>query len=241
MPRRTPPPMPSCASEDPLDAPRIASPLRGVSYALRRSAPREEIALDANVAADVRDVFWFDGSALIAVASGRRWRAGMATDRRRHPPDSDRRRPWPVGRTGRRRSDRPVGWVSFGLIKIDVRVHGRGRGQQHYKYRRSQDHRCLPGLHKKLQQRRRLRRARGSRLPATRLKKRSLPYPPQLDTSQRASIGLGTRGACLTAQGQSHRLCLSGQQSVGESNRRRLKPNSSSNSPWHSETAAESS
>ena len=67
MPRRSPPAMPSCATEDPLDAPRIASPLRGVSYALRRSAPREEIALEANVAADVRNVFWFDGSALIGV------------------------------------------------------------------------------------------------------------------------------------------------------------------------------
>jgi penicillin-binding protein 1C len=67
MPRRSPPAMPNCATEDPLDAPRIASPLRGVSYALRRSAPREEIALEANVAADVRSVFWFDGSALIGV------------------------------------------------------------------------------------------------------------------------------------------------------------------------------
>ena len=42
MPRRAPPAMPSCATEDPLDAPRIASPLRGVSYALvdRRRAKR---------------------------------------------------------------------------------------------------------------------------------------------------------------------------------------------------------
>jgi penicillin-binding protein 1C len=67
MPRRSPPAMPSCTAEDPLDEPRIASPLLGVSYALRRSAPREEIALEANVAADVRNVFWFDGSALIGV------------------------------------------------------------------------------------------------------------------------------------------------------------------------------
>jgi penicillin-binding protein 1C len=67
MPRRTPPPMPSCAAEDPMEAPRIASPLRGVSYALRRSAPQEVIALEANVAADVRNVFWFDGSALLGV------------------------------------------------------------------------------------------------------------------------------------------------------------------------------
>jgi penicillin-binding protein 1C len=67
MPRRSPPAMPSCVTEDPLDEPRIASPLLGVSYALRRSAPREEIALEANVAADVRNVFWFDGSALIGI------------------------------------------------------------------------------------------------------------------------------------------------------------------------------
>ena len=67
MPRRTPPPMPSCATEDPLDAPRIGSPLRGVSYTLRRTTPGEEIALEANVAADVRTVFWFDGSALLGI------------------------------------------------------------------------------------------------------------------------------------------------------------------------------
>ena len=47
------------------EAARIASPLRGVSYALRRSAPQEVIALDASTAADVQSVFWFDGSALI--------------------------------------------------------------------------------------------------------------------------------------------------------------------------------
>jgi penicillin-binding protein 1C len=67
MPRRTPPPMPGCASEDSLDAPRMTSPLRGVSYALRRLATDEDIALDADVAADVRNVFWFDGRTLIGV------------------------------------------------------------------------------------------------------------------------------------------------------------------------------
>ena len=36
-----------------------------MSYTLRRSAPQESIALDASAAADVRKVFWFDGSALI--------------------------------------------------------------------------------------------------------------------------------------------------------------------------------
>jgi penicillin-binding protein 1C len=65
MPRRTPPPLPNCATADSTEAPRLASPLRGVRYALRRSAPQEVIALDASTGADVRRVFWFDGSALI--------------------------------------------------------------------------------------------------------------------------------------------------------------------------------
>jgi penicillin-binding protein 1C len=67
MPRRTPPPLPACAVEDRMEAPRIASPLRNVTYALRPSAARDGIALDASVAADVQRVFWFDGSALIGV------------------------------------------------------------------------------------------------------------------------------------------------------------------------------
>jgi penicillin-binding protein 1C len=73
MPRRIPPPLPPCTAEDTMDGPRIASPLRSVSYALRRSAPQEAIALDASAAADVQRVFWFDGGALIgarAVADG---------------------------------------------------------------------------------------------------------------------------------------------------------------------------
>jgi len=65
MPRRTPPPLPNCATADSSEAPRLASPLRGVRYTLRRSAPQEVIALDASTAADVRRVFWFDGTALI--------------------------------------------------------------------------------------------------------------------------------------------------------------------------------
>jgi penicillin-binding protein 1C len=39
--------------------------MRNVIYALRQAVPQETIALDAGVAADVRRVFWFDGSALI--------------------------------------------------------------------------------------------------------------------------------------------------------------------------------
>jgi penicillin-binding protein 1C len=69
IPRRTPPPLPACTVEDRMEPPRIASPLRNVTYALRRSAPRDGITLDASVAADVQRVFWFDGSALISVRS----------------------------------------------------------------------------------------------------------------------------------------------------------------------------
>jgi penicillin-binding protein 1C len=69
MPRRAPPVLPACAAQDAAEAPRIASPLRSVSYTLRRSAPEGVIALDASAAADVRSLFWFDGSALIGKAA----------------------------------------------------------------------------------------------------------------------------------------------------------------------------
>ena len=65
MPRRVPPVLPACATEDSADAPRIASPLRGVAYTLRRSRPDGVIALEASAAADVGNLFWFDGGALI--------------------------------------------------------------------------------------------------------------------------------------------------------------------------------
>ena len=68
MPRRMPPPLPSCANDD-GDAPRISSPLRNVSYTLRRSHPETVIALEASAAADARNVFWFDGRALIGKAA----------------------------------------------------------------------------------------------------------------------------------------------------------------------------
>jgi penicillin-binding protein 1C len=73
MPRRVPPPLPGCASEDSADAPRISSPLHNVSYTLRRSLPDGLITLDASAAADVHSLFWFDGRALIgklAVSEG---------------------------------------------------------------------------------------------------------------------------------------------------------------------------
>jgi penicillin-binding protein 1C len=65
MPRRAPPKLPDCALDDSSEAPRIASPLRNVTYTLGEPT-RDSIALETSVAADVRDVFWFDGGALIA-------------------------------------------------------------------------------------------------------------------------------------------------------------------------------
>jgi penicillin-binding protein 1C len=64
LPRRVPPPLPACAAENPADAPRLLSPLRGVVYTLRKKS--DVVELDAAVAADVQNVFWFDGRALIA-------------------------------------------------------------------------------------------------------------------------------------------------------------------------------
>ncbi len=53
MPRRVPRPLPGCAVEDSTDAPRIASPLRSVSYTLRGGSLNEVIALEAGTAAGV--------------------------------------------------------------------------------------------------------------------------------------------------------------------------------------------
>ena len=64
MPRRSPPPLPSCALDDRSDPPRISSPLRNVTYSLRTSS-KDSIPLEASVAADVQRLFWFDGTALI--------------------------------------------------------------------------------------------------------------------------------------------------------------------------------
>jgi penicillin-binding protein 1C len=66
MPRRKAPAIPDCAVDSTSDFPRIATPLRGVTYALRRKSGRETIPLEASTAADVDSVFWFDGAALIA-------------------------------------------------------------------------------------------------------------------------------------------------------------------------------
>jgi penicillin-binding protein 1C len=64
LPRRVPPPLPSCAAENPAEGPRLMSPLRGVVYTLRSKS--DVIELDAAVASGVQNVFWFDGRALIA-------------------------------------------------------------------------------------------------------------------------------------------------------------------------------
>ncbi len=69
VPRRLPPSLPPCAMEDRLEPPRIASPLRNVTYALQPSRSQDVISLDAIVAADVKRVYWFDGNALIGARS----------------------------------------------------------------------------------------------------------------------------------------------------------------------------
>jgi penicillin-binding protein 1C len=67
MPRRKAPVIPNCAADDASDAPKITTPLRGVTYTLRRqNSALETIPLEASIAADVQTVFWFDGKNLIA-------------------------------------------------------------------------------------------------------------------------------------------------------------------------------
>jgi penicillin-binding protein 1C len=65
MPRRIPPALPDCVSQQTGESPIISSPLRSVSYSLHRRKSEEVIHLEASVAADVHSVFWFDGRALI--------------------------------------------------------------------------------------------------------------------------------------------------------------------------------
>jgi len=72
MPRRKPPADADCAIIADGEPPRIDSPLRGVSYTLRRSQPeRNRIALSASVDAAVRRLYWFaDDAYLGQVAPG---------------------------------------------------------------------------------------------------------------------------------------------------------------------------
>jgi penicillin-binding protein 1C len=69
MPRRLPPVLPKCAAVDRGEAPRMASPLRNVSYTIRSKPGQDSISLDAAVAGDVERMFWFDGNALIGAMS----------------------------------------------------------------------------------------------------------------------------------------------------------------------------
>jgi penicillin-binding protein 1C len=66
MPRRKPPAIPACAADDASGIPKIATPLRGVTYTLRHKPGEGTIPLEASTEADVDSVFWFDGAALIA-------------------------------------------------------------------------------------------------------------------------------------------------------------------------------
>jgi penicillin-binding protein 1C len=66
MPRRKAPALPDCAVEIDADIPKIATPLRGVTYTLRRKFRAQTIPLEASTGADVDSIFWFDGAALIA-------------------------------------------------------------------------------------------------------------------------------------------------------------------------------
>ena len=63
MPRRPPPRHPTCAADGRPEAPRIASPLRGVSYALRRRDPDDSARGECRRRR--QPLFWFDGRALI--------------------------------------------------------------------------------------------------------------------------------------------------------------------------------
>ena len=67
VPRRPAPALPACASIDRGEGPRMASPMRNVSYSVRSKPGQDSISLEAAVAGDVQRVFWFDGNALIGV------------------------------------------------------------------------------------------------------------------------------------------------------------------------------
>lgn len=75
MPRRVPPPRPSCAQGGPVvvgDGPRIVSPLQGAHYVLRISSPTP-LTLRANAARST-PVYWFaDASYLGQSAPGKDW------------------------------------------------------------------------------------------------------------------------------------------------------------------------
>lgn len=70
MPRRVPPACLSAAhGEAADDPPTITSPLREVTYTLRRSRPDERIALQATAAGAVKTMYWFSGNRFLGRAN----------------------------------------------------------------------------------------------------------------------------------------------------------------------------
>jgi penicillin-binding protein 1C len=77
MPRRLPPPAADCANRviavnegDNLRAPKIAAPLRGVTYTLRLSDPeRQAIPLSASIDADSTLLYWFANTNFLGAVS----------------------------------------------------------------------------------------------------------------------------------------------------------------------------
>jgi penicillin-binding protein 1C len=66
LPRREPPALPDCAKEG--GAPQIASPLRGVNYALRINKP-EPVLLRAEADSGAHTLFWFVDDAMVGRSS----------------------------------------------------------------------------------------------------------------------------------------------------------------------------
>ena len=73
IPRRQPPATgnacTSLSAGDERDYPVIHQPLTGVTYTLRLSHDNETIPLQARVAADVQQVFWFTDAVFIGTAT----------------------------------------------------------------------------------------------------------------------------------------------------------------------------
>lgn len=71
MPRRVPPHCSGVFGNSELagDAPTIMSPIREVTYTLRRSRPDERIALQATAAGAVKTLYWFSGNRFLGRAN----------------------------------------------------------------------------------------------------------------------------------------------------------------------------
>lgn len=81
LPRRTPPPAPDCTGSVSAaihEPPRIASPLRGVTYSIR-AGRSESLLLKANASSESRTVYWFVGKEYLGSSlEGLAWRPGAA-------------------------------------------------------------------------------------------------------------------------------------------------------------------